>query len=78
MRGHAGEDGDATRRVGADRRPLEGAHARQLDIAGDAQAEQAALPAGAQAFLGEAFVVRHLEGAAEHGRVIAAVADDVA
>jgi hypothetical protein len=68
---HAGEDGDAPRRIRADRRALERAHAGQLDVAREADAEQPALLAGAQA-------IRHLQRAAQHRRVIAAVIDDVA
>src|SRR5206468_5607302 len=50
---HAGEDGDAPRRIRANRRALEGAYAGQLDVAREADAEEAALLAGAPAFLRE-------------------------
>src|SRR5207249_1248537 len=78
LRRHAGEDGEAARRIGADRRALERAHAGQLEVAGEADAEEAALLAGAQAFLREPIPPGHLQRAAQHRRVVAAVVDDVA
>src|SRR5207245_5456365 len=78
LRWHAREDGDAARRIRADRRALERAHAGQLDVAREADAEQAALLAGAQAFLREAIPPGHLQRAPQHRRVVAAVIDDVA
>src|SRR5207249_3307955 len=54
------------------------AHAGQLDVAREADAEQAALLAGAQAFLREPIPPGHLQRAPQHRRVIAAVVDDVA
>jgi hypothetical protein len=78
LRRHAGEYGDAPGGVGADGCALEGTDAGQLDVARDADAEQAALLAGAQAVLRELIPSRHLQRAAQHRRVIATVVDDVA
>src|SRR5206468_7539131 len=58
--------------------PSKGPTPVSFDVACDTEAKQATLPASAQTFLGEALVVRHLQGAAEHGRVVSAVVDDVA
>src|SRR5262249_61885100 len=77
-RRHAGDPRDATSRVRADRRALEGAHASELDVAGEAEAERTAVLSGAEALLREALVVGHLERPAEDGGIVAAVVHDVA
>src|SRR5262249_62253340 len=67
LRWHAGEDGDASSRIGADGRALERAHAGQLDVARYAEPEPPALVAGAPTFLRQALVARHLQRVAEDG-----------